>query len=189
MEYKFKIQLKGITEPPVWREIVVPANFTFLRFHNVIQTAFGWEDCHLFEFKDKEFKAKLRIAFPTDLSFDFRVDPMDPSEVELSQIFKGNKRKLVYEYDFGDGWVHEINRVAVLDEQREEAYCVSGEGNCPPEDCGGSYAYEMMKKVLQTMPDSDRAEDFREWLGLEEDEVWDADYIDIDAINDDLKYV
>lgn len=41
MEYQFKIQLKGITKPPVWRKIIIPANFTFLKFHQAIQIAFG----------------------------------------------------------------------------------------------------------------------------------------------------
>ncbi len=54
MEYLFKIKIKGITKPPVWRKVSVPENFTFLQFHQVIQTVFGWYDYHLFEFREKD---------------------------------------------------------------------------------------------------------------------------------------
>lgn len=64
MVFQFKIQIKGITKPPVWRKVSVPANFTFLKFHDVIQTVFGWGDYHLFEFKDKEWESNIRIAVP-----------------------------------------------------------------------------------------------------------------------------
>lgn len=33
MTYQFKIQIKGITKPPVWRRVLVPDIYTFLRFH------------------------------------------------------------------------------------------------------------------------------------------------------------
>lgn len=29
LTYQFKIKLRGITNPPVWRRVLVPANFTF----------------------------------------------------------------------------------------------------------------------------------------------------------------
>ena len=40
--YCFKIQLRGITKPPVWRKVEVPSQFTFGAFHLIIQAAFGW---------------------------------------------------------------------------------------------------------------------------------------------------
>ena len=32
MTYQFKIQIKGITKPPVWRRVLVPDTFTFQQF-------------------------------------------------------------------------------------------------------------------------------------------------------------
>ena len=60
---------------------------------------------------------------------------------------------------------------------------------CPPEDCGGPFRYEYMKQVLHEEPDSEEAQDYREWLGLEEDEEFDPDgYVEnyIDDIFDDF---
>ena len=100
MEYQFKIQIKGISKPPVWRKVIVPANFTFLQFHSVIQTVFGWEDYHLFEFEDKEYQGSIRIAIPSEDDFDFDVKTLDASSVKLYKIFIDNIRKLLYVYDF-----------------------------------------------------------------------------------------
>lgn len=189
MEYQFKIQIKGISKPPVWRKVVVPANFTFQRFHNVIQTVFGWEDYHLFEFKDKEYQGSIRISIPSEDDFEFGIKTQDASKVKLSKIFTGNIRKLLYVYDFGDNWVHEITLEAISDDKREKAFCFSGKGSCPPEDCGGRYGYEEMKNVFQTMPESEEANEYRDWMGLDGDEILDVTTFDITEVNTDLKLV
>lgn len=189
MKYQFKIQLKGISKPPVWRKIIVPANFTFLRFHNVIQEAFGWDDYHLFEFKDKEYQGSIRIGLPSEDDFDFGVKLQDASKTQLFKIFTGNVRNLLYVYDFGDNWVHEITLEAFSDARDEKVFCLSGKGNCPPEDCGGCYGYEIMKNVFRTAPESDEADSYRDWLGLDIDETWDPKEFDLDDVNLSLKLI
>lgn len=62
MTYQFKIQIKGITKPPVWRRVLVPDTYTFLQFHQVIQYAFNWDDYHLFDFTDKMYDMNVRIS-------------------------------------------------------------------------------------------------------------------------------
>lgn len=189
MEYQFKIQIKGITKPPVWRKVIVPGDFTFLRFHRVIQAAFGWEDYHLFAFKDKEYQSNIYIGLPSEDDFDFGIRMLDASKVKLSKVFTGNVRKLLYEYDFGDGWMHEIKLETVSDGKLKKAVCLSGKGSCPPEDCGGIYGYENMKHVFQTMPDSEEANEFREWLGMYENETWDANAFYVDEANAEVEQV
>jgi hypothetical protein len=46
---QIKIVLLG-TRPPIWRRVLVPADFTLAHLHNVVQAAMGWEDDHLHEF-------------------------------------------------------------------------------------------------------------------------------------------
>lgn len=116
MVYLFKIKLKGITKPPVWRKVSVSGNITFLQFHRVIQIVFGWENDHLFEFKDKEYRSNLRIAIPHEDDFDFFTQVYDASETKLSEIFSDKVKKLLYVYDFGDNWVHEITLESVSKE-------------------------------------------------------------------------
>ncbi|MBF0650802.1 plasmid pRiA4b ORF-3 family protein [Dysgonomonas sp. GY75] len=192
MVFQFKIQIKGITKPAVWRKVSVPANFTFLRFHDVIQTVFGWEDYHLFEFKDKEWQSNIRIAVPVEDDFfdpDFFADTKDSSKIKLSDIFNDKFRKLLYVYDFGDNWVHEITLESISNDKQKTAVCLSGKGACPPEDCGSIYGYEGLKEVFATMPESEEAEEYRDWLGLEDGENWDTDAFDIDEVNNYLKQV
>lgn len=192
MAYLFKIKLKGITKPPVWRKVSVPENFTFLQFHQVIQTIFGWYNYHLFEFKDKKYQSSFRIAIPYEDDFDFFSEVYDASETKLSKIFSENVKKLLYVYDFGDDWVHEITLESISEEKLKNAYYISGKGACPPEDCGGIYGYEHLKQVFQTTPDSKEAQELREWLGLDNDLNWDADFFyeeEIEDINCYLKNI
>jgi hypothetical protein len=186
MTYQFKIQIKGISKPPVWRKISVPSDFTFLRFHNVIQVAFDWKDCHLFEFNDNEYQSKIRISISPEDGFfdpDFFAKAQDASKVRLSDIFTDNVRKLIYVYDFGDNWVHKITLESVVDTRTKKAVCLSGKGACPPEDCGSIYGYKEMKEIFATRPESEEADEYREWLGMDEGEIWDAGFFDRDEIN------
>ena len=47
--YQLKVTIKGI-RPPVWRRLQVPGEATLADLHDVIQTAFGWENAHLHQF-------------------------------------------------------------------------------------------------------------------------------------------
>jgi hypothetical protein len=47
--------------------------------------------------------------------------------------------QFVYAYDLGDGWEHDVE---ALSPRGGRVGLVSGEGNCPPEDCGGPPGYE-----------------------------------------------
>lgn len=190
MEYQFKIKLQGISKPPVWRRVIVPANFTFMQFHQVIQIAFGWESIHLFAFGDEAYHGNIRIGDPEDdLLGTGKIK--DASKIKLSEIFTTRGyTKFIYLYDFGDDWIHEITWEATTNSQQMKAYCVNGKGTCPPEDCGGFYGYESMKFLLREAPYSEEAAFFREWLGLDEDEVWNANEpIHKSKINDMLAHV
>ena len=57
--YKIKIELTG-SKPLIWRRVLVPAEITFKRLHDVIQFAMGWGNDHLYDFNLKE--EKLRIT-------------------------------------------------------------------------------------------------------------------------------
>jgi hypothetical protein len=54
-----------------------------------------------------------------------------------------DKPRWVYEYDFGDGWRHEVvfEGFVPVDPNKNYPQCVEGERACPPEDCGGLWGY------------------------------------------------
>lgn len=192
MIYQFKIQIKGITKPPVWRRITVPTNLTFRQFHQAIQLALGWEDDHLYEFKESETSDNFCIA---ELVPDFALFGGNDQDTELShdaaktkltRFFKQAGQTMVYIYDFGDCWVHQITLEAILRETQKEPICLAGKGACPPNDCGGVMGYEEMKNLFKNEPQGEEANSFRDWLLLDENEIWDPEAFDIEATNGDL---
>ncbi len=89
-------QLKvTLLEPPIWRRVAVPNDFTLGDLHHVIQLAVGWEHSHMHDF---------RIGKATDGDPDMLVDESDQDEwqANLAQVAPRAKRKLRYLYDFGD---------------------------------------------------------------------------------------
>jgi hypothetical protein len=57
---------------------------------------------------------------------------------------------LRWDYDFGDGWEHDVVVEAIDSPQEGKRYpvCLDGERACPPEDCGGVGGYEELLRVL-----------------------------------------
>ncbi len=187
MTYQFKIQLKGITKPPVWRRVLVPDTYTFKQFHLTIQEAFGWFNMHLYSFSDKAYRGSFRISEPDDMDDWYTIPTHDAGKVKLISFWEGDlSRTLFYWYDFGDDWIHTIKLEAVSEEVILKPRCLAGKGACPPEDCGGVYGYEDLKYVFREMPKSGEAKELREWLGLRKGEVWNADYFDIETTNNRL---
>jgi hypothetical protein len=46
--YLIKVTLLGTQ---IWRRLLVPANITLAYFHHVLQSAMGWYDDHMHEFR------------------------------------------------------------------------------------------------------------------------------------------
>lgn len=53
--YHIKISLDK-TNPLIWREILVPDNYTFYQLHHTLQITMGWTNSHLFEFNIEGFQ-------------------------------------------------------------------------------------------------------------------------------------
>jgi hypothetical protein len=163
--YQIKVQLCGVTKPPVWRRLQVPADLSLDQLHEVIQAAMGWYNCHLHVFSDGWNDYGL-----PDPGLGFQ----DERKVRLSQLLTNAGDKLGYTYDFGDNWRHDIvlEKVLPADAEVTSAVCTAGKGACPPEDCGGIGGYEELKTTLAA-PDAEEHEDLLEWLGLTSSEDFD----------------
>lgn len=159
--HKIKITLKHI-KPSIWRRIEVPADIRLGKLHDVIQIAMGWTDSHLHAF----IVGHTQYGVPDP---EFGGDMNNERNVRLDSIVKEGG-KLIYEYDFGDGWVHEIKVEKVLDADPAVRYprCTAGKRACPPEDCGGPYGYAELLQALKD-PSHPEHEDMLEWLGDEFD--------------------
>jgi len=183
MAFHFKIQLKEVAKPPVWRKIVVPDTISMLKFHMVIQAAFGWTNSHLFEFVPIGRDAHT-IGIPDEAVPEVR----NASRILLKSVFQEKGQKCTYVYDFGDYWVHSVILELITEEKIKQADCLAGKGACPPEDCGGVAGYENLKKIL-TDPKNPEHQEMKEWLGLHMNDTWDANEFDLEETSETIRSV
>jgi hypothetical protein len=167
--YRMRVDLCH-TDPPIWRRIEVP-DCSLAELHGVIQAAMGWTDSHLHEFTIN----KETYSIPNPYGDDDAVGSIDSTEVWLSDVIRGKGASFKYMYDFGDSWDHSIKVEAVkqADPQVVYPYCVKGEMNCPPEDCGGVWGYEQLVEVLSD-PEDPEYEERIEWCGEFDPEAFDT---------------
>lgn len=147
---QFRITLLGIA-PAIWRRIQVPESYSFWDLHVAIQDAIGWLDYHLhaFRFEAKQGRRVVMIGIPDE---EFEEDSFIPSwTVPIADQFIRPGMTAVYEYDFGDGWEHEVLLEGILVREPKAKYprCLDGERACPSEDCGGIPGYQELLKVLR----------------------------------------
>jgi hypothetical protein len=178
--YQIQISLNG-SKPKIWRRILIPSDVLLHDFHNVIQLVMGWRNYHLHQFiKNNKFYME-RMLDDDYWDDDQNVDYQD---IKISDLLTKEKEVIVYEYDFGDGWIHDIvlEKILPFDENQEYPVCLDGKMGCPPEDSGGVWGYADMLNVLKH-PKHQEYENILEWLG----EDFDPEYFDIDEVNERLK--
>jgi hypothetical protein len=88
-------------EPEVWRRVLVPATLPLHRLHATIQAAMGWLDQHLYE-----FRADARRYGELDPDLGSAV--IAARTVKFSGLLEKGVDRLLYTYDLGDDWRHEI---------------------------------------------------------------------------------
>ncbi|TYS17826.1 plasmid pRiA4b ORF-3 family protein [Rossellomorea vietnamensis] len=91
----------------VWRRITVPTNYNFKQLHKNLQIAFNWQNSHLYEFKvtSKNQHLVKIVSFKDAYHEETEIPMKMDSEVELSHCLE---KSILYTYDFGDNWQHEI---------------------------------------------------------------------------------
>ena len=142
-----KIQLRGISKPPLWREVRIPADIDFEQLHEVIQTLFGWEHAHMWQFEAAPYSHGYRIGPEMD-DTGFGDGPTDIAhETPVTKVLKKAKDKMVYVYDFGDDWVHDITVKEVLDEKTDHPVCLKWKGDNLIEDIGGVWGYDEYRQM------------------------------------------
>ena len=172
--YQIKVTLEG-SKPPIWRRLLVRSDITLGELHHIIQAAMGWWDYHLHQF----IVGETYYGVPNPDYLDY-TEMHDESQVTLSQIVPGERSRFRYEYDFGDGWLHQILVEKILPPEPGQHYpaCVKGRRACPPEDVGGIWGYEGFLEAIQN-PEHPEREDYLEWIGGEFDPV----ASDLDKVN------
>jgi hypothetical protein len=175
--YQLKVTLLG-TDPPIWRRLLVPADLTLAKLHGVLQTAMGWDDAHLYEFRvGKQMYGRPN---PEERYFSFGPPTINDRKVRLEDVLPGVRSKLVYTYDMGDGWEHAVvvEKRLAADPNATYPACIAGQRACPPEDCGGVPGFYGLLEAIRD-PEDKRSEELLEWLG----EGYDPEAFSVEDVN------
>lgn len=206
--FQLKITLKD-SKPPIWRRLVVPADFTFHDLHLTIQTAFDWMNYHLYSFEKSRSTVPALNNFGygfsdnsntiVDLSIEGNeeVGGTDSREEKIKDYFKNKGNKIIYTYDFGDDWEHEI----VL-EEIVEGYgfdypqCLKAVRCAPCEDSGGIWGWESKMDIMQNYDSKNQEHvELFEWLkgmlsemeALQNPADFNPNEVDLEFINERLE--
>jgi len=174
--YQIKITLLGC-RPPIWRRLTLSSDTTLGQLHRIVQGSMGWQDTHLHLFKVDNGT----LYGPPELD-DGMMPMKDENSVTLGEVLRKPEKTLSYEYDFGDGWSHEIllEKSLPLVGDAPVPTCEKAVGACPPEDVGGPGGYAQLLEILQDQ-DHPEYDSMLEWLG---DEPLDPTFVDLAEINE-----
>ncbi len=199
--HELKITLCG-SKPPIWRHVAVPCDMRLGDLHWVIQIVMGWTNSHLHQFTVPNTRPKPTKEELRSLDWQARYERLtmyrdhcwsdprmevegaeDERKVSLNKLAPAVKCKFIYEYDFGDGWEHEIKvvKISLPAEGVNYPVCLEGKLASPPEDCGGIWGYYEKLAILKD-PKHEDYEDTLEWMG----DDFDPERFDLDKINANL---
>ena len=149
------------------RRMIVPAGITFQRLHRVLQRSFSWQDYHLYDFAvydEKTGRPCTRLVPDEErLSYDDCAVLMDGRK--LSEYFPEH-RFILYTYDMGDSWEHQIELIRVIEEHDGDSpYLLEAIGQAPPEDVGGVGGFIDFREIMLN-PDHPEYAEIKEWAGF-----------------------
>lgn len=150
--YRLKVSLRGIS-PMIWRRLLVPDDLTLYGLHRVIQIAVGWEDYHLHAFGVHGRRYDTMMSGERHYHADGR-------EIRLADLELRLRQRILYDYDFGDLWEHDVRVESALEPEPGKFYpvCLGGARAGPPEDSGGPGGYHALLDRLPVGEDDDDCE-------------------------------
>ena len=155
------------------RRLIVPANLGFSKLHKVLQSVYSWKSCHLYDFAvlDETGQSVTRLVMSEE-DLPYEDESVLITGHKLSEYLPEHKR-LLYTYDFGDNWEHEIELVRVIEDyDKESPYLAEAIGQAPPEDVGGVGGFVDFRRIILDQKHSDYAET-KEWAEYWSPELYD----------------
>ncbi len=171
--YQIKVTLLH-SHPPIWRRLQVEDGGTLDQLHHTLQVVMGWTNSHLHGFRlpQPDQRGPRRRLLP--------IESVNEKATRLGNLLRRPKDWLVYDYDFGDSWEHEVLLEDVLPRSSPARFpmVLAGRGACPPEDVGGIPGYYHFLEAIKD-PKHPEHEDMMEWAGKD----FDPAAFDVQEIN------
>lgn len=174
----YRLRVTLIDSPVIIsRDIEIPAATSLSKLHLILQTVMGWQNAHLYQFERGTECWTNPYTMLLNDDFDDELDQKEDTHIPLNSLLSDVGQKLLYRYDFGDDWLHEIT---LIDQDNGEfntamqVCLLDAEGACPPEDVGGTHGYLRMLTTLDS-GDQEEIEHYLGWLGRDN---WDPDGIE-----------
>lgn len=175
-QIQLKISLLYI-EPEIWRRVIVPDIFSLSDLHEIVQITMGWHNSHLHRFEIDDTSYTFG-----DSASEMNMKPEE--KVRLRDVLKKEGQVFLYEYDFGDSWMHLITVEKITDAKpgKQSVVCLGGDRACPPEDCGSYPGYEEIFYALDAADPDEDQQSLIEWL---EDMCgdYDPEHFECDEVN------
>lgn len=170
--HQLKATLRSV-KPPVWRRFVVASDTTLADLSPILETAMGWLGGHLHVFD----VGGTLYGTPDP---EWGRDDLDENKFRVRDVLPKAGSKLRWDYDFGDGWEHNVvvEEISAAEPGVDYPICLAGRRACPPEDCGGPWGYADLLAALADPAHPDH-EHLREWTPL----GFDPDYFNPEETN------
>ncbi len=189
MRFIVHIRLCDIEDPVIWRKVAIPMKVTFHSLHLIFQAAMGWENEHLYSFKESKQSRYFNVVSPYTEESGIKASRVSATDVLLSYLNQFPppelpRDKFYYQYDYGDYWWHEVDVIDFDRSNRVSAELLDGAGACPPENCGGVSGYARVKKYLAgQMP----RKEYYNWVTAPDAEKLDVHAFDLDQMRVHVK--
>src|SRR5690625_2021442 len=145
------------------RKLIVPADLEFTRLHKVLQSVFDWDNYHLYNFSFFGEQKRRKIVLTVPFEEDWGSEDIVSIDGHVLSEFMEKYERVVYTYDFGDNWRHEIKLLRVIEEfDKESPYLLEASGQTPPEYVGGVGGFLEFREIVMN-PDHPRYEEMRAW--------------------------
>ncbi|KAL8824876.1 MAG: hypothetical protein Q9170_008013, partial [Blastenia crenularia] len=140
--YLILVSITLTSDPTIPRLLTLPPSLTFAKFHQALQIALGWTNSHMHQFivgfptpmingcskrsKRPKTVIKLQSSIEPYENIMKEADLEDDTKWTLRDVIEKKEWKgqsidsvadihLMYEYDMGDGWAHQINALGRTD--------------------------------------------------------------------------
>jgi Plasmid pRiA4b ORF-3-like protein len=163
-------------EPEVWRRIAVVSTTPVPEFSKLLERTMGWEGHHLHMID----AGGLLFGVPEEED-DYIINEQAAT---VKHLLLRVGSALRWDYDFGDGWEHDVVVEAIepLSPTANYPVVLEGERTCPPEDVGGPGGYEHLLRVLGDPADEEHRH-LKSWAP----KGFDPEAFDITAANKRLR--